>query len=178
MARITVLIGSARKNGNTELLADAFIGGAAEAGHTVIKVTLYNRKIAPCMDCKYCYKNDGRCVINDDMTGLYDILRNTDIIVFATPVYFYNFTAQLKCVLDRLHNPVRSGFRIESSVLLSVCADEGPDTFEPLICTYKAIINYLRWNDRGSILIDGAEEKGSALNHPKLREAELLGRSL
>lgn len=174
--RITLLIGSARKNGNTEILADAFCKGIQEAGNTVHKITLFNRNIKGCLDCKYCYKHEGTCVLKDDMPEVYAALKETDLLVIASPVYFYNFSAQLKAVFDRMHNPIREEFPIKEVVLLSVCADQGMEVFHPLIETYKAINQYLGWEDKGSICVDGVEDKGKIIGHEKLKLAEELGR--
>ena len=81
--RITVLVGSPRKNGNTETLADALIEGARAAGAEVTKYTLRGRKIAPCVNCDYCQTHD-RCAVADDMADVYELLQKTDALVFAT----------------------------------------------------------------------------------------------
>lgn len=175
---ITLLIGSARKNGNTEMLADAFCKGAQEAGNTARKITLFNKNIKGCLDCKYCYKHEGECVLKDDMKAIYEALSQTDLLVIATPVYFYNFSAQLKAVFDRLHNPIREKFPIKEMVLLGVCADEGMEVFQPMIDTYKAIGGYLGWENKGIICVDQVEEKGKIANHEKLILAKELGRKL
>ncbi len=172
---IVVLVGSPRKNGNTEILADSFINGAVSAGNIVKKICLSEKKISPCIDCKYCYRNEGKCIMQDDMKEIYEELTKADEIVFASPVYFYGFTAQLKCCIDRLHNPVRNNFNIKYAILLSVCADKGQDVFKPMVETYQAIIKYLDWKDIGQVLIDGVEDKGTIVQHEKLKEAERLG---
>jgi multimeric flavodoxin WrbA len=172
--KITVIAASPRKGGNSEMLADAFIGGAKKSGHEVTKFNLYNRKISPCFDCKVCYKS-GICVFDDGMTDIYETLVETDVLVIATPVYFYGFPAQLKCLIDRLHNPVRERFAVKKAVLLSVCADRGIETFRPLTATFDACLRYLHWENGGMVLADGIEEKGAIAGSPKLLEAELLG---
>lgn len=173
---IVVLVGSPRKNGNTEILADAFIKGAISEGNTVKKICLGEKKISPCVDCKYCYRNDGQCILQDDMDEVYTQMMKADAIVFASPVYFYGFSAQMKSVIDRLHNPVRDKFKIKDAALLSVCADEGQEVFQPMLVTYQAIIKYLDWKDVGQVLIDGVEDKGTIADHENLKEAELLGK--
>lgn len=175
---IVVLVGSPRKSGNTEILADAFMKGAVSVGNTVKKLCLWEKKILPCVDCKYCYRNDGQCILQDDMKEVYEELKKADVIVFASPVYFYGFSAQLKGCIDRLHNPIRNDFKIKYAVLLSVCADKGLEVFEPMAATYQAIIKYLGWKDVGQVFIDGVEDKGAIVEHEKLEEAELIGKGL
>ena len=136
---ILVLVGSPRHNGNTELLADVFIKGAVEEGNKVTKYVLQGKKILPCIDCQACFKT-GKCILEDDMDEVYELLRTTNILVLASPVYFYGISAQLKALLDRLHNPVRDTFPINSSVLLSVCADTA-EAFIPSIAMFKNLFS-------------------------------------
>ncbi|MGB4658633.1 MAG: flavodoxin family protein [Mobilitalea sp.] len=174
---IVVLVGSSRKNGNTEILADTFIAGAFSSGNKIKKICLSEKKVLPCTDCKYCYRNDGVCILQDDMKNIYKELMKADLIVFASPVYFYGFSAQMKCCIDRLHNPIRKKFNIKYSALLSVCADEGQEVFKPMSDTYQAMIQYLGWKDIGHILIDGIEDKGTIVGHANLKDAEILGKN-
>ena len=175
---ILVIAGSARKNGNSETLADAFIRGAEESGHSVVKLTLHNKKIAPCLDCRYCYRNAGRCVQRDDMDGVFAALTEAEMVVIASPVYFYGFPAKLKCLFDRLYSPLRENLRIGSAALLAVCADSGSETFEPMTAMYKAVLKYFGIEDKGIVTADRVTGKGDIAGNPKLEEAYLLGRSL
>ncbi len=104
--RILVLVGSPRKGGNTELLADAFLEGARESGNTVTKYHVRGKSLMPCVDCQYCYTHSG-CALIDGMDEVYKLLSETDLLVFASPVYFWGFPAQLKALIDPLHNPAR-----------------------------------------------------------------------
>ncbi len=175
---ILVITGSARKNGNSEALADAFIRGAGVSGNKVVKLSVHNKKIAPCLDCRYCCRNEGRCVQRDDMEGVFAALAEADMAVIASPVYFYGFPAQLKCLFDRLYSPLREKLHIGSAVLLAVCADSGSETFGPMIAMYKAVLNYFGIEDKGIVTADRVTDRGDIAGNPKLEEAYLLGRSL
>jgi len=175
--RITVLVGSPRKNGNTETLADALIEGARAAGAEVTKYTLRGRKIAPCVNCDYCQTHD-RCAVADDMADVYELLQKTDALVFATPVYFYNMSAQLKAVLDRLYNPVRKKFPIRLTALLSVCADDTQKAFDPLRVTFAAIEEYLGWKRAGEVTVCGLWKKGDIRGNEALEKAKALGEKM
>ena len=96
---IVVITGSPRKNGNTEILADAFIKGAKSSGNTVAKINSGNLKINGCTDCKYCFTHDGICVQRDGMDEVYPLLRKADMIVFASPVYSMALRHKLKLLL-------------------------------------------------------------------------------
>ncbi|MCE5343584.1 MAG: flavodoxin family protein [Eubacteriales bacterium] len=175
--RITVLVGSPRKGGNTETLADALIQGAQEAGAEVTKFNLRGKKIAPCVNCDYCQTHD-YCAIRDDMAEVYSLLLNTDALVFATPVYFYTMSAQLKALLDRLYNPIREKLPVKWTALLSVCADDTLKTFDPLLSTFAAIEDYLGWKRVGEVTVACMEKKGDIAGHEALARARELGEKL
>lgn len=98
--QILILAGSPRRGGNSDLLCDAFAQGAREAGHTVEKIYVHAQKIGGCMACYAC-RGTGVCVQKDDMTGLLAKLVATDVIILATPVYFYSMDGQMKTMIDR-----------------------------------------------------------------------------
>lgn len=97
---ILAIAGSPRKGGNSDLLCDEFLHGALDAGHSIEKVYLQDLKIGNCMACYGC-RNTGCCVQKDDMPELLDKLVKADVIVLATPVYFYSMDAQMKAMIDR-----------------------------------------------------------------------------
>ena len=99
--KVLVLVGSPRKGGNTDRLADEFIRGAREAGCQVEKIELRDRQINGCLGCGACQRNGGSCVQKDDMGELYEKWLAADGVVLASPVYFYTWTSQMKAVLDR-----------------------------------------------------------------------------
>ncbi|MGN1008060.1 MAG: flavodoxin family protein, partial [Butyricicoccus sp.] len=96
---VLILSGSPRKGGNSDLLCDAFLRGAQEAGHSVEKIFLRSKKVAPCNACYAC--KNGPCAIKDDMAEILDKMLAADVIVMASPVYFYSINAQMKAVIDR-----------------------------------------------------------------------------
>ena len=98
--KVLIISSSPRKGGNSDTLCDQFLKGAEEAGHTVEKVFLRNCKINYCMGCGAC-NSTHTCVQKDDMKGLLDKMLAADVIVLATPVYFYTMDAQLKTFIDR-----------------------------------------------------------------------------
>lgn len=97
---ILILSASPRKGGNSDLLCDAFAQGAKEAGHTIEKIYVQDQKISGCMACYGC-RGKGVCVQKDDMAAILDKLVVADVIVLATPVYFYAMDGQLKTLIDR-----------------------------------------------------------------------------
>ena len=120
MSRILVLVGSVRRGGNTDLLARAFAKGAQEH-HDVDIVSVADYKVCPCIGCNSCFgRADHTCFQKDDMAEIYRKLRHTDVLVIASPVYFYGISAQLKAVIYRLHTPLRNSFPIRRLALLLV----------------------------------------------------------
>lgn len=99
--KVLILSGSPRKGGNSDLLCDAFARGATEAGNTVEKIRVAEKKVAPCSGCYYCAKSGGVCVHRDDMAEILQKMIDADVLVLASPVYFYSVCAQLKAVIDR-----------------------------------------------------------------------------
>ncbi len=98
---VLILSGSPRKGGNSDLLCNEFMRGAKESGNRVEKVFLGDKKINYCIACYYCEKSDGVCAIKDDMAEILEKIRLADVIVMASPVYFYSIDAQMKALIDR-----------------------------------------------------------------------------
>lgn len=98
--KVLILSGSPRKNGNSDLLCDEFMRGALEAGHDVEKIRVQEKKVACCVACYAC-RDTGICAIKDDMAEIMQKMIDCDVMVLASPVYFYSIDAQLKAVIDR-----------------------------------------------------------------------------
>ena len=94
--KVLILSGSPRKGGNSDLLCDEFLRGALDAGNQAEKIFLRSKKVAPCNACYSCSQNGGQCAIRDDMAEILDKIQAADVIVMASPVYFYSINAQMK----------------------------------------------------------------------------------
>lgn len=178
MSKIVVLVGSPRRDGNTELLAKAFADGAAEK-HEVELVSVADYQVKPCMGCNACFAREGNtCVQQDDMDLIYEKLKEADTVIIASPVYFYGISAQLKAVIDRLHTPMRNEFHIKKLGLILVGAATLPDLFDPIILQYRMVLRFFGLEDAGMVLVRGAKEKGEVAGTDGLKEAFVLGRSM
>ena len=103
--RILVLNGSPRPKGNTKQMIEAFQEGAEAAGHQVDVADVCRMKIAGCLACEYCHtKGNGICIQKDDMQEIYDLLKEAEMLVIASPIYYHGISGQLKCVLDRFYS--------------------------------------------------------------------------
>ena len=167
MSNIIVLSGSPRKGGNTDLLVDAFVKGA-EKNNNIEVVSVANYKVNPCIGCNSCFQQD-------DMQIVYDKLKCADVIVVASPVYFYGVSAQLKAIIDRLHTPMRNDFKVKKLALILVGAAVLPELFDSIKIQYQLVLNFFKLEDAGMVLVRGAKDKGDVRNTDGLNEAYRLG---
>ena len=173
--KILVVTGSPRANGNTDLLADAFIRGAEAAGNQVYRFDAGRAQIKGCQDCKFCVGNEGKCKQDDDMQQAYGHLYECDVLVLASPIYFYSVSAQIKAFIDRMYCDIGKPFAVKSSVLLTVQEDENPIVANNAVNTYRSIINYVGWENLGIVSVPGVKASGAIAGNPKLDEAYKLG---
>ena len=172
---ILILLGSPRKGGNTDLLVEAFVKGASQKHHVEV-VSVHDYKVNPCMGCNACFKNEANaCVQNDDMSLIYEKMSRADMLVIASPVYFYGLSAQLKAVIDRFHNPIRDTFRLKKMALLLVGAATLPELFDSILAQYRLCLNFFKLEDAGRVLVRGVKDKGDIRNTDALQEAFHLG---
>ena len=115
------------------------------------------------------------CVQNDDMPLIYEKMSRADMLVIASPVYFYGLSAQLKAVIDRFHNPIRDTFRLKKMALLLVGAATLPELFDSILAQYRLCLNFFRLEDAGRVLVRGVKDKGDIKNADALHEAFQLG---
>lgn len=178
LSNIVILVGSVRKNGNTARLAQSFAEGAVKNNNVeIISVADYN--VDPCIGCNSCFTREGnQCFQDDDMVQIYEKLRNADVVVVASPVYFYGISAQLKAIVDRLHTPMRNTFHIKKLGLLLVGAAELAKLFEPIIIQYQMVLDFFKLESIGTVLVRGVKDIGDIEGSSALKEAYELGNSL
>lgn len=173
-----VLNGSPRKGGNTEALIEAFVRGAREKGDVeVLRVCDFDVK--PCCGCNGCKKEaNGRCVMHDDMMYFWEKISKADVLVAATPVYFYGVSAQLKAVIDRFHAPARKDLPIKKLGLLLVAADSREAVFDSIKDQYAHITSFFGLGSIGVLSVPGVRERGDIADSPFLKKAEEMGRNI
>lgn len=176
--RIVVLLGSMRKNGNTDLLTQAFVKGASEKNDVDV-VSVADYQVSPCTGCNACAQREGnQCVQQDDMVKIYEKLKQADVLVIASPVYFYGISAQLKAIVDRLHTPMRNQFSIKKMAMILVGAATLPELFDSIKMQYQLVLNYFHLKDAGMVLVRGAKDPGDVKQGEGLKEAYELGLSM
>ena len=175
---ILILSGSPRKGGNTDLLVEAFAKGASQIHHVEV-VSVHDYKVNPCMGCNACFvSKNNTCVQKDDIPIIYEKMAHADILVIASPVYFYGLSAQLKAVIDRCHNPIRDTFKIKKTSLLLVGAATLPELFDSILAQYQLCLNFFNLEDVGRVLVRGVKDKGDIKNTYALNEAFELGQNI
>lgn len=176
--KIVVLQGSPNKKGSTFILADCFRQGAEDAGHTVEMIDVAHAKIHPCTGCIHC-GYEGPCVQKDDVEFIRKKILDGDMLVFATPLYYYGMSAQLKTLIDRFCAFNSSMQRKHmKSVLLTVAWNSDSWTFEALEAHYKTLVRYLNLTDMGMVLGYGCGTP-SMTEHSKFpQQAYQLGNRL
>ena len=175
---ILIISSSPRRGGNSEELAAAFAKGAKEAGHSVETVYLREKQFGFCRGCLACAER-GRCVIQDDAVEIADQMHDADILVFATPVYYYCVSGQLKTMLDRANPLYESDYAFTKDNLLATAPEDGPHTVEG---TVKAVQGWVDCFDRcelaDTVFAGGVEGVGAISGHPALTRAYQLGRAI
>lgn len=178
---VVILNGSPRKNGNTSALVKAFTGGAESAGHTVTEFSLDGMDIHGCKGCFGGHSSKERpCVQHDDMDKIYPAVRDSDVVVLASPLYYWTMSGQLRTALDRLFaleerdgNLLRGNGR--AAVLLMAAEGYG---FEDAALYYDHLMEHLRWKNLGKVLCGGVMGVGDIEGRTELDAARELGRSL
>lgn len=187
--KVLALTGSPRKGGNTETLVAAIMGGATASGAHCETIRLPDLAIAPCIGCGGCTKT-GRCVIQDDMQGLYDMVDAAHVVLLASPIYFYGLSAQTKGFVDRTQalwsrkqlliaakqwrlSPERKGY------LVSVAATYGDKLFFGAQLCAQYAFDAMGFHYGGDFLVRGADQLGTMKKMAdKLSEAEQFGRQI
>jgi multimeric flavodoxin WrbA len=175
--QVLILSSSPRKKGNSSALCDRFMEGAIEANHQVEKVVLAEKTINYCTGCYACKKN-GRCAQKDDMAQILDSMVAADVIVLATPVYFYTMCAQMKTVIDRT---VARYTKITNKdfYFIATAAETRKAALEPTIEGFRAFTSCLPGaKEKGIVYGTGAWEIGDILTRPAMKQAYEMGKSL
>jgi len=179
--KILILNGSPRPKGNTVGLIKAFTEGAETSGHTVNTFLIDKMNIK---SCKGCYKGgkdpNSPCVQKDDMEKIYPEFDQADIIVFATPMYYWGLSGQLKIVLDRLFATFEMTNEApkKEALLLMAAGDKGEYNNKPVIDYFEAMLERLGWVNKGIVIAEGVINLKEIENNPALEEARKLGESI
>lgn len=175
--KILVITGSPRKNGNSNTLVDNFIKGAEEAGHSVLRFDSAFKNVHPCIACNKCGMN-GQCVFKDDFEFIRNNIVDADTVVFATPMYYFGISAQIKAVIDRFY-AINGQIHVpKKSVLIMTYADTSTKEAQSIINHYETLLNYLGWSDAGKIIASGVWTEGDVNHTQYTKQAYELGKNI
>lgn len=171
---ILIISSSPRKGGNSDLLCDAFMTGALSSGHRVEKVRLAEKDIRYCRGCGVC-NNDKPCPQKDDMAELLEKLVSVDVIVLATPVYFYTLAAQMKTFIDRTVTRYQE-IRDKEFYFIVAAAEEEKPAMERTIECFRGFLDCLDGAvEKGTVYGTGAWQMGDIHKTPALSQAKVMG---
>lgn len=179
--KIVILNGSPRRKGNTSALVKEFTRGAESAGNTVTEFFLDSMDIHGCKGCFGGHSSRAcPCIQNDDMNQIYPEVKGCDVIVLASPLYYWNMSGQIRTAMDRLFaleegdgNFLRGHGR--ASALLMAAEGHG---FEDVVLYYEHLMEHLQWKNLGHVLAGGNGDVGDIQGKPELQKAYELGRSI
>ena len=176
--KIIVLMGSPNPKSSTGILVEQFRRGAEESGHAVEVIDVCRADIHPCIGCVRC-GYEGPCVQKDDVETIRSKLLDADMVVFATPLYYYGMTAQLKTAIDRFcaYNSSLNSRRLKSA-LLTVAWNADDWTFKALEAHYKTLVRYINFEDNGMVLGYGCGTPSMTQRSKYPQEAYRLGKEL
>lgn len=178
MKKILILSSSLRKNSNSENLAQKFSEGAKTAGNEVEFISLKDKKIAFCKGCLACQKSL-RCVIHDDADLIAQKMLTAEFLVFATPIYYYGMSGQLKTMLDRANPLFPADYKFREIYLLASAAEDEEEAFTGAL---NGIENWLECFPKaklvGKVFAGGVTNAGEIANHSVLEKSFELGKSI
>lgn len=176
--KVLILSGSPRKGGNSDLLCDEFMRGAQESGNVVEKIRVTEKNVAPCKACYYCKKSGGQCVMKDDMGEILQKMIDADVLVLASPVYFYSIDAQLKAVIDRT---VARWLEVKDKEFyyIATCADTEKESCESTLACFRGYADCVEGaKEMGVIYGTGVYERGEIRDTPAFRQAYEMGKGV
>lgn len=176
---ILIISTSLRSGSNSETLANEVLKGASDAGNNAELVSMKDKQIAFCKGCLACQKT-GKCVIKDDANEITEKMKNADVIVFATPVYYYGMSGQMKTLLDRANSLYISDYKFRRIFLVTASAEAEKETAE------KTIIGLKGWIECYPKCVYAGEFLGGGFNDPNeikgnagtMKEAYEFGKGL
>ena len=178
MKKVIIISTSLRRGSNSDMLAEKFAEGAQTAGNDVEKISLMGKDIQFCRGCFGCQKL-GRCVIKDDVNDIMAKVLKADVVVWATPIYYYEMSGQMKTLIDRMNGLYEQDYQFRDVYMLSTAAEDEEDT------SLRAEAGLKGWTDcypksriAGTLFCGGVNDAREIEGNPKLQEAFEMGKSV
>jgi multimeric flavodoxin WrbA len=179
--RVTAFMSSPRIKGNTDVLIDQMLLGAASAGAEVEKVLLNKLNLSPCQACEACRKLK-KCRLDDDMLALYPKLLESDVLILGTPIYYWGPSAQLKAFVDRWYaidqEGIREGLKGKRCQLVCAFGDSTPATASPTVQMMRMSVEWLDMRFEEPLLVTASERGEIARNADVMARALAIGTAL
>lgn len=176
--KVLILSSSPRRGGNSETLAASFAKGAKEAGNEVEIIYLREKQYGFCKGCFACHKL-GHCVIKDDAAKIVAKMHDADALVFASPVYYYSVSGQLKTLLDRANPLFDTDYAFTKVYFLATAAEDEKETVEGSIRVIQGWVDcFPRCELTKTVFAGGVNDVGDIKGHPALEEAYKTGREV
>ena len=178
--KVLIISASLRNNSNSEAMARAFQRGAQEAGNEAELVSLRGKQYGFCRGCLACQKKqDGHCVMPDDADEIVQKMRSADVLVFATPIYYYEMSGQLKTLLDRANPLYPVDYRFRAVYVLTCAADDAEATPERAVHGVEGwIACFEHASLAGTVFAGGVNDAGEITDHPALQTAYEMGKNI
>ena len=176
--KILLISGSPHKAGTTSVLIKAFSKGAESAGHEVYHFNAWEKEVHPCIACEKCHSAVSACVFRDAFDEIRDMLIEADAVVFASPIYYYGLTAQLKAVIDRFYGIDEQLQTAKKTALLLACGDNTMESAECAASPFYGMVDYLGWEIADVIAAKGCYTAEDVVNTEYPDQAYELGRTM
>lgn len=178
MKHIIVISTSLRAGSNSDLLAESFIKGAQASGHQVEKILLASARIEFCRGCLACQKQ-GRCIIDDDVNAIMAKVLKADVVVWATPIYYYEMSGQMKTLIDRMNGMYPQDYQFRDVYLLTTAAENEEWVPERALAGLSGWVDcYPKSKIAGSLFCGGVNAPRDIEGNDKLQEAFRLGQQI
>lgn len=175
---VVVISTSLRSSSNSEILAQSFADGAKNAGNSVEIISLKGKQIAFCIGCLSCQKN-GECFIKDDANEIAEKVLNADVIAFATPIYYYEMSGQMKTLIDRLNSMYPKDYKFRDVYFLATAAEDEDYVPEKAVSGLQGFIDCFEKSElKGNVFCGGVSSPGDIKGNEKLKEAFEMGRNV
>ncbi len=176
MKKIVVITGSPRRNGNSNAMAEAFVKAAEAKGHSVKRFDAANMKLGGCRACETCFSTGKACTFDDDFNAIAPDILEADAVVFSTPIYWYSWPSQIKCVIDKLYSfcvadkPVAG----KDCALIACCEEEDEAVLDGVRVPLERTAALLKWNVVGEVLVPGVLKVGDIAKTDGVERAAAL----
>ena len=179
MSNVLVITTSLRAKSNSDILTEQLIAGAMDAGHTVELISLKGKEIKFCIGCLTCQKTQ-KCVLKDDAIEIAEKVKNADTLVFATPIYYYEMSGQMKTLLDRMNPLYPSDYKFRKVYMISTATEDEEYVPEKAVSRLRGWIDcFEKAEFAGSLFCGGISDMGEAEGKTEeLEEAYAFGKTL